>query len=334
MTDELPMPLPRALPPDKQAWEDMHRQAKQYAVQSHAEGTLKAYRSAWNAYSAWCEAHSIEALSADPEKIAIYATYLAHRLSLSSIKVHLAAIVRAHRAAGKQLDLKHPSLHPVLEGIARKKGRRPSRQATPALPDALKRMVDSQPNTPPGKRNRAMLLIGFGAAMRRSELTALTVEDVEFHRGRGVMVHIRRSKTDQYSEGGSVAIALAADPVLCATSALKDWLSVYKPESPSSPLFCAILPNQGPTNERLHDRTVARIIKEAAVAAGLPDPASYSGHSLRAGLLTAASEEGVELPDAMRQSRHKSVQVAIGYMRPASLWKNNATDRIWGKTRA
>jgi site-specific recombinase XerD len=74
----------------------------------------------------------------------------------------------------------------------------------------------------------------------------------------------------------------------------------------------------------LSDKAVVRLVKSAAAKAGL-DPERYSGHSLRAGLATAAGDAGAALPDLMRQTRHKSTQVALAYLRPADLWRNNVT---------
>jgi integrase len=83
-----------------------------------------------------------------------------------------------------------------------------------------------------------------------------------------------------------------------------------------------------PTGAELSDKAVARLVKSAAARAGL-DPEHYSGHSLRAGLATAAGEAGASLPDLMRQTRHKSTQVALGYLRPADLWRNNVTKGLF-----
>ena len=83
------------------------------------------------------------------------------------------------------------------------------------------------------------------------------------------------------------------------------------------------------TGAALSDKAVARLVKGAAARAGL-DPERYSGHSLRAGLATAAGDSGANLADLMRQTRHKSTQVALAYLRPADLWRNNVTRRVFG----
>ena len=115
-------------------------------------------------------------------------------LAVSSIRVHLAAIRTAHLLAGLSVDLRHPRLAMVVEGVTRAKGVRPRRQAAPAVPGVLRLMVAARPSpdTPLGARDRAMLLLSFGAALRRSELVALTLGDVETVPGRGIKLLIRR----------------------------------------------------------------------------------------------------------------------------------------------
>jgi integrase len=126
--------------------------------------------------------------------------------AVSSIRVALAAIATAYRLAGLALDLRDQKLAPVVEGITRTIGSRPRRQATPAVPDVLRAMRtqcgrDEIFRAALAARNRAMLLLGFGAALRRSELVALTLSDAEIVPGRGLRLLIRRSKTDQQGRG-------------------------------------------------------------------------------------------------------------------------------------
>lgn len=185
-----------------------------------------------------------------------------------------------------------------------------------------------------------MLLIGFGAALRRSELVALQLGDVEAVPGRGLRLLVRRSKTDPHGRGQEVAIwANPAEPLLCPAAALKAWLSVRATapdlapalsaaECRARPLFCAVTKSGRLTGEALSDKAVARLVKQAADAAGL-DPALFSGHSLRAGLATAAGDAGASLADLMRQTRHTSTDVALGYLRPSDLWRNNVTEGLF-----
>ena len=186
-----------------------------------------------------------------------------------------------------------------------------------------------------------MLLLGFGAALRRSELVGLRIGDVERVPGRGLTVLVRRSKTDQYGRGQQVAIwANPADALTCPAAALERWLALRETapdfvqcfgdeQRDALPLFCGMSKAGRLSGSGLSDKAVARLVKTAAAAAGL-DAEKYSGHSLRAGLATAAGDQGAGLADLMRQTRHKSTEVALGYLRPADLWRNNVTEGLFG----
>jgi hypothetical protein len=174
--------------------------------------------------------------------------------AVSSIRVHLAAIRTAHLLAGLSVDLRHPRLAMVVEGVTRSRGTRPRRQATPAVPGVLRLMVGARPSpdTPLGARDRAMLLVGFGAALRRSELVALTLGDVETVPGRGLKLLVRRSKTDQYGAGQDIAVWANPDqPGFCPLAALDAWLvhrrtaadldwTASAAARAERPLFCAV----------------------------------------------------------------------------------------------
>jgi integrase len=230
----------------------------------------------------------------------------------------------------------------VVEGVTRSKGVRPRRQAAPAVPGVLRLMLAKRPaaTTPLGARDRAMLLLGFGAALRRSELVALTLGDVETVPGRGIKLLVRRSKTDPHGQGQAIAVwANPAEAGLCPLAALDAWLG-YRRTAPDldwtasaaaradRPLFCAVTKTGTVTGTALSDKAVVRLVKQAAADAGL-DPERYSGHSLRAGLATAAGDQGAGLAALMRQTRHKSTEVALGYLRPADLWRNNVTKGLF-----
>ena len=312
--------------------EDLSRRAALYATRAKGDGTRRAYRSAWRSFESWCRDLGREPLAGDPDTIAMYVVRCADAgLAVSSIRVALAAIRTAHLLAGLSLDLRHPRLAMVVEGVTRAKGVRPRRQATPAVPGVLRLLLAARPpaENPIGARDRAMLLLGFGAALRRSELVALTIGDVETVPGRGLKILVRRSKTDQHGAGQPVAVhANPAEPDCCPLAALDSWLAHRRTAhdldwtaSPTSraerKLFCAVTKAGKVTGTGLSDKAVVRLVKQAAAAAGL-DPEKFSGHSLRAGLA-----------ELMRQTRHKSTEVALGYLRPADLWRNNVTEGMF-----
>jgi site-specific recombinase XerD len=323
--------------------EELSRRAALYATRAKGDGTRRAYRSAWRSFESWCRDLGREPLAADPDTIAMYVVRCADQgFAVSSIRVHLAAIRTAHLLAGLSVDLRHPRLAMVVEGITRAKGTRPRRQAAPAVPGVLRLMLAARPtpDRPLGARDRAMLLVGFGAALRRSELVALTIGDVETVPGRGLRVLVRRSKTDPHGAGQAIAVWAHPDqPGVCPLAALETWLAHRREAADldwtasaaaraERPLFCAVTKAGRVTGTGLSDKAVVRLVKQAAADAGL-DPDRFSGHSLRAGLATAAGDAGAGLAELMRQTRHKSTEVALGYLRPADLWRNNVTEKMF-----
>src|SRR5215471_10785333 len=165
--------------------------------------------------------------ASDPHQVA-YVRLADQGLAVSSIRVALAAIRTAHLLAGRSIDLRHPRLAMVLEGVTRSKGVRPRRQAAPAVPGLLRLMLAKRPAPalPLGARERAMLLVGFGAALRRSELVAPTLGDVVRVPDKGLLLTIARSKTDQQAKGQRVAVcANPTEPAVCPTAALDAWLA-------------------------------------------------------------------------------------------------------------
>ena len=334
-------------PPEQAAaLQALSARAAVYATRARGDGTRRAYRSAWQGFARWCAGLGRQPLAGEPDTVAMYAVHCADRgLSVASLRVHLAAIQAAHRLAGLALDLRDPRLVMVLEGITRAKGTRPAKQAAAAGPAELRQLLATRPaaDTPLGARDRALLLLGFGAALRRSELVGLALGDVEPVPGRGLRLLVRRSKTDQRGAGQAIAVwANPAEPDLCPAQALQAWLGFRRrggdlaaaASDAERPLFVGLSKAGTLSASGLSDKAVWRLVKTAAAAAGLAHPERYSGHSLRAGLATAAGEAGADLAEIMRQTRHRSAAVALGYLRPAELWRHNATQRIWQAARA
>ena len=313
-----------------------------YATRAFGVGTLRAYRSAWKGFIRWCARHDLDPFGGAAGPVRLYVTYLADvPRSISTIRVALAAIATAYRLSGHALDLSDPHLGPVVEGATRSLGTRPRRQATPAVPELLRAMLaqcgrEETIRAALCARDRAMLLLGFGAALRRSELVALAISDARLVPGKGVVLTVRRAKTDQHGQGAQTAICSnPAEPALCAARALEGWLAfrgsapdMREEEAAERPLFCAVTKGGVVTGQGLSDKAVVRLVKTLATSAGF-DPAMFAGHSLRAGLVTAAGEAGLELPGVMRQARHTDPATTMRYYRPADLWRNNVTARIF-----
>jgi integrase len=179
-------------------------------------------------------------------------------------------------------------------------------------------MVRGGPDTLIGIRDRAIILLGFAGALRRSELVALQVADIESLTD-GLRVTIRQSKTDQEGEGSVIAIAPGIAE--CPAAALRTWLNAA--DIADGPIFRSINKAGKISKNRLSDRSVSDIVKAHAAQIGL-DAKLYSAHSLRSGFLTSAAANGATIFKMMDVSRHKSADSLRGYVRDADLFKNHA----------
>jgi integrase len=169
-----------------------------------------------------------------------------------------------------------------------------------------------------GIRDRALLLVGFASALRRSELVGLNVEDLRFE-SEGVILSVLKSKTDQEQHGTEVSVMTGSD--LCPVRALRAWLVASA--ITEGPLFRGMDRHGNLRPTRLTERIVSQVVKDSAERAGF-DPASFGGHSLRSGFATSAARAGKSEAAIMRQTRHKSVTVARRYIRQGTRWDDHA----------
>lgn len=218
----------------------------------------------------------------------------------------------------------HPALQKTLTGILRTHGR-PTQKALPLTPDALQtiseHLIHKRDTT--AIRDRALLLIGFWGAFRRSELTAIRVEHCIWHPDH-LDILIPHSKTDQENQGVFCSLPEAHQP-LCPMTALREWLD--HANISEGWVFRSI--NQaGIQSEPLAAPAVNRLLKRHARNAGIPNARGLSSHSLRRGLATASSIAGASLPSIMRQGRWKSVGVVMEYIDAADRLRDNAAKRI------
>jgi integrase len=178
--------------------------------------------------------------------------------------------------------------------------------------------------TAQGLRDRALLVVGFTGALRRSELVALDVEHLRWTR-EGMVLHIRSSKTDQEGQGTEVGIPYGRKPSTCPVRILKAWLEFAKIES--GPVFRPVTKGGRVGKSRLGDRSVALIVKRTVGHTGY-SAEEFSGHSLRAGLATSAALAGQPERDIMQQTRHKSEKMVRRYIRKGSLFLGNVVDAL------
>jgi integrase len=267
--------------------------------------------------------HRLAALPAAAETVALYLAELGGQRKAATIARRLAAIAEAHKAAGHPSPTADAAVKTVWTGIRRTHGTAQAGKA-PVVTADVRAMVATLPDRLIGHRDRAVLLLGFAGAFRRSELVGLDVADVAATRD-GLVVALRRSKTDQEGAGAAVGIPYGSNPATCPVRALARWLEVSA--IAAGPLFRPVDRHGHLGAGRLSDRAVALVVKRAVAAAGL-DPAKYAGHSLRAGLATAAAAAGVPERAIAQQTRHRSLEVLRRYIRAGSLFSENAAAAV------
>lgn len=291
-------------------------QALSFSEASTSKRTREAYASQIRVFEAFCAEHGLRSLPASPSTLALYLTHRATSgTKPATLSVANAAIAAQHRAAGvaeADLPLKNARCAAVWRGIRRTLGVAP-RRVEPVLVDELRAMVGALPETLGGARDRALLLIGFCIAARRSELVDLQVDHVRFSKA-GLVVRIARSKTDQEGAGVEVGVPYGTDPSTCPIAALRAWLSVSRVRS--GHLFRSV--KHGKVGGALSGRDVARIVQRTAAAVGI-DPRTVAAHSLRAGLATAAASQGKSDRAIMQQGRWKNRSTVDAYVRSAQL---------------
>ena len=294
------------------------RRAADYARAEKAMATRKAYRTDYAIFSFWCEERGLSALPALYETVAAYLAYEADRgAKASTIGRRCAAIRYAHSVSGHPSPTSDERVKAVVRGIRRTNGVA-TRRVLPATADRIIAMAPRPDGTLATLRDRALLLLGFAGAFRRSELVALDLADIE-QVAEGLRVTIRRGKTDQ--EGAGAVIAIVPGEVACPVTALLEW--VRAANISDGPVFRSVRRGDHVQGERLTDRSVANIIKSHAARVGL-DPTEFSGHSLRAGFLTSAAKRGASIFKMMATSRHRSTATVAGYVRDQELFQDHA----------
>ena len=312
----LPAPRSAATPPAAAFERELDR-AEGYAQSALAPSTRRAYEQDWRLFATWCAERRVVAIPAQPASVAAFLAAEADRgFRPVTIGRRAAAIAAAHRAQDHPNPCDSGAVAAVMSGIRREHGTRPLRKAAPLELDPLARLLEPiDTATLAGQRDRALLLLGFAAALRRSELVALDVEDLELDPARGLKIVIRKSKSDQDQAGAQVAVPYARARDRCAVRALHAWLEAASIHH--GPVFRQMRRGDTLTDRRLTDQSVALIVKRRAQAGGV-SPTFLSGHSLRAGYATAAAAAGIEERKIANVTRHKNLPVLRGYIRAAT----------------
>lgn len=299
------------------AIEELRAEARAAAEASRAPSSERAYAADWRDFSAFATRIGRTRLPAEPETAALYVADLRRRgRKPATIARKLAAIAVYHGSTGHSTPTSHDVVRAVVRGTRRQLGVA-QKQKTALELDALRAVVAAIPEDLRGLRDRAALLIGWAAALRRSEVVALDVDDVAYER-EGIVLAIRRSKTDREGAGDVVAVPYGAEEETCPVRALQRWLETAA--LTQGPLFRRV-DRHGNVGAALSDRAVANMVAARAAAAGLDG--DFAAHSLRSGFATAAARAGRLEAAIMRHGRWKSVQVARRYIRAGARWDDH-----------
>jgi integrase len=288
-----------------------------YVCDSLAPNTRRAHLSDLAEFERWGGS-----IPASVETVAAYLAARAHALAVASLVRHVASISKAHEARGLLNPTRSELVRATLRGIKRTRGCA-QRQAKALLRDDLLLVLDAMGDGPKDVRDQALLLIGFAGALRRSELVALDVGDIE-HVRQGMVVTLRRSKTDQDGQGRKIGIPFGRRH-WCPVVAFDAWLAVSGVAAGA--IFRPVDRRGHVLETRLSGEAVSMVVRKRVGDAGL-EPMGYSGHSLRAGLATSAAQAGVPAWRIKAQTRHASDAMLAHYIRQGELFTDNAAGAV------
>ncbi len=291
-----------------------------------APSTRRAHEHHWASWVGWCLRLGLEPLPTSPRALVEWIVGAADSWGLAKVEGTLAAVAYAHRLAGHDPPpTAHAIVRDALRALRRKKGTAPANPRDPAALGELRRMlgcIDRSSLT--GQRDAALLLLGWWAALRRSEIVALEGRDLKEAPG-GIAIMIRKSKTDQEGRGETIGLERKGGD-LCPVEAIEAWITASGITAGS--IFRGITRYGTLRKAALSDQHVNLLISRLARAAELPRPERFGGHSLRAGFVTEAYRQGVPEAQIMATTRHRSVAMLARYRREADPVRASASIAI------
>ncbi|PWJ25632.1 site-specific recombinase XerD [Branchiibius hedensis] len=336
MPDQHPA-KPAQTPPPDTTLGGLNQREVYYAQQHRAPNTLRGYAADWQEFTSWCQARGSQPAPADPAALTGYLTMLADSgAKLGTISRRLSSIRYVHRMRGMVDPTTLPRVMLVWDGIRRDKGHDAS-QSRPLLLPLLIDALDACPTTRvfkdpkradepdlAGARDRALLLVGFVAALRRSELSAMNVTDLDDHE-LGMVISLPRSKTNQHGPAELVVLPRSSNPARCPVTALTTWLDLAG--ITDGPVFRGVTKGNRARPGRLNPESINTLVQQAITRTG-HNPDGYSAHSLRAGFVTHAHLRGATDRAIARQTRHRSLASVGTYVRVESAWNDNAATNL------
>ena len=308
----------------------LHEETLNNLKSSKSSNTIRAYRSDFKDFGAFCAKNGFKLLPTEPKIVSLYLTHLSIKdAKMSTLRRRLVSIGVIHKLKNHYLDTKHPIIIENLMGIKRKKGSY-QKGKKPIFLNHLKLIIEAIDKDTSDEvgirklRDKTIILLGFAGGFRRVELISIDFEDLEFV-SEGVKIFIRKSKTDQFGEGMLKGLPYFDNQKFCPVWHLKKWLEVSKIKS--GPIFKRFSKGLILGKNRLTDQSVALLLKKYLSNAGIENQ-NYSGHSLRSGFATVTAESGADERSIMAMTGHKTSQMVRRYIREANLFKNNALSKI------
>ena len=314
------------LTPKPTSLEELIQKAKTFLAAAKAPATLKAYRNDWRDFEIWCREHQLTALPSTPETVALYIADRASTLASGTITRRLTSITKAHQAAGftnSPATTRHFVVGETLKGIRRTIGAA-RHGKDPLLSADIRRIVAARREDLLGIRDAALVLVGFAGGFRRSELAFINTCDLKFSTD-GVVLNVRKSKTDQEGAGREVGLPFGVNQDTCPVRSLRQWLAASGISD--GPVFRSVGRYGQVAPRGLHKDSIGKLLKRAATRAGLKVDA-LGGHSLRAGCVTQAAMNGVREFVIMKQTGHKTVATLRRYIRSGEIFRENAAAEL------
>lgn len=308
--------------------------ADYFAQSSITPATRRAYESDWRQFHAFCRQYELEDLPASPETICLYLSAMAdEKNKIATIIRRCTSITAVHRAFGHDSPIKTDKVGRVLKGIKNQIGEPADQSKALSWKDLQKLVGQCNTSMILGVRDAAILALGWSSALRRSEIVNLNNSDLDFV-DEGIIITIRRSKTDQEGKGQKIGIPRSSGS-FCPVKCVQNWIE-RRSRTPKTdgPLFETIGANGRnkwwceTKGTRLSARMVSEIVKHYARLAGY-NPSRYSAHSLRRGLATEAGSRGVPERFISRHTRHRSIEVLRGYIEAGTIWSENPLSAVY-----